>query len=120
MPSFSESSAILACEPTPKWRAIADNYRCAAKAKIPKSWRLSEEILSSVSQTSTQSLIDIPRSCGILSEEELDITENYDAVALLEKLAAGKISSFDVTLAFCKRAAIAQQLVCMSSLFLIK
>ena len=49
--------------------------------------------------------------CGILTNEEFDITENYDATALLGLLASKKVSSITVTTAFCKRAAIDQQLV---------
>ena len=52
-----------------------------------------------------------PRICGLLTEHELDITENYDAVTLLEKIAAKELTSHLVTTAFCKRAAVAQQLV---------
>jgi hypothetical protein len=31
----------------------------------------------------------IQRTCDLLTEEEIEITENYDAVALLEKMALG-------------------------------
>jgi len=55
--------------------------------------------------------MDVPRTCGILSEKELDITENYDATALVEKMAKGEFKSVEVVTAFCKRAAIAQQCV---------
>ncbi|KAH7379676.1 amidase signature domain-containing protein [Cadophora sp. MPI-SDFR-AT-0126] len=45
-------------------------------------------------------------------------TENYTAVKLLEHLASGKFTSVAVTTAFCKRAAIAQQLVsCLTEVF---
>ena len=57
------------------------------------------------------SVLDVPRTCGLLTEDELDITENYDAVTLLEKIAARELTSHSVTTAFCKRAAITQQLV---------
>lgn len=54
---------------------------------------------------------NLPRRCGLLSESELEITENYPATQLLAKLASGQLSSLAVTTAFCKRAAIAQQVV---------
>jgi amidase len=53
----------------------------------------------------------MPKTCGLLTEAEIDLTENYDAVAMLELLAKGEITSYAMTQAFCKRAAIAQQLV---------
>jgi amidase len=51
------------------------------------------------------------RSCGLLTAHELEITEVDDAVALLEKLHSKTWSALEVTVAFCKRAAVAQQLV---------
>lgn len=56
-------------------------------------------------------MLDVPRTCGILTEKELDITENYDATALVEKMAKGDLKSVEVVTAFCKRAAVAQQCV---------
>lgn len=94
------------------WQEKAAAYRAAALDKIPKEWRLPTSITNSVSETSDQCVLDIPRTCGLLTAEELDITENHDAVALAELLAKGKLTSVAVTTAFCKRAAIAQQLVC--------
>ncbi|KAF4998732.1 hypothetical protein FGRMN_3058 [Fusarium graminum] len=54
----------------------------------------------------------IPRSCGILSKRELDITENYDATSLAAAIASRKFTSVAVVTAFCKRAMIAHQLTC--------
>lgn len=65
-------------------------------------------------ETSTLNVLDVPRTCGILTEKELDITENYDATDLVALMSAGKLKSVDVVTAFCKRAAIAQQ--CLSCL----
>lgn len=64
-----------------------------------------------VSPTASISAFELLEETNILSKEERDITELHDATALLELLAAGKVSSLAVTTAFCKRAAIAQQLV---------
>ncbi|KAF9879666.1 hypothetical protein CkaCkLH20_02477 [Colletotrichum karsti] len=54
-------------------------------------------------------VISIPRACGLLSKLELDLTESYDATALLQKLALGEVSSVTLLTAFRKRATIAQQ-----------
>jgi amidase len=64
-----------------------------------------------VDETSTWNVLQVPRECGLLSDRELNITEKYDAVALVEALAAGAFTAEEVAVAFCKRAAIAQQLV---------
>lgn len=54
----------------------------------------------------------IPRTCGILSPKDLEITENYDAVGLAEAIAACKYTAVEVATAFSKRAIIAHQLTC--------
>jgi amidase len=51
------------------------------------------------------------QSTGILSARELAITDIEDATALLEKIHTGQWASTEVTLAFCKRAALAHHLV---------
>ena len=53
-----------------------------------------------------------------LSPDELRLTESFDATALLSGLLSGLLKSADVTIAFCKRAAIAQQLTnCLTEIF---
>jgi amidase len=93
------------------WETIAAEYQKEAAAKIPHEWLLPANITELICPSSTQNVLDISRTCGLLSAKEIDITENYDAVTLSEHLASGKFSSLAVTTAFCKRAAIAQQLV---------
>lgn len=51
------------------------------------------------------------KSCGLLTARELDITDVEDCIALLKKIHSKEWSALEVTVAFCKRAAIAQQLV---------
>ena len=98
------------------WQDIAASKRKAAYDLIPESWRLPKSMIPA--PTKAVSVMKIPRKCGILSEAELDITENYDAVALVEKLASKQLSARDVITAFSKRAAIAQQLVnCLTETF---
>ena len=59
----------------------------------------------------------IPRSCGLLSDQELEITENHDATSLAAALAEKKYTAVAVAQAFAKRAAIAQQLTCCLTQF---
>ena len=54
--------------------------------------------------------MSVPYESGIMTPEELAWTEK-DATELLRLLSKGELKSYDVTLAFCKRAAIAQQVV---------
>ena len=96
------------------WQEKAKIKRNQAAAAIPWEWKLSE----SLTQNDQTSVLDIPGRCGILNERELDITENYDAIALLEKLDSRQFTAVEVTTAFSKRAAIAQQLTnCLTETF---
>ncbi|KAI1362301.1 amidase [Xylaria arbuscula] len=62
-------------------------------------------------------VMHIPRSSGLLTPWELDITESYDATALLELLATQKVSAVGVVDAFRRRAAIANDLTnCLTEL----
>lgn len=94
-----------------------------AKAAIPSEWLIPAPILAAtlLSLTSNTDLtkISILCDCGILSENELDLTGNYNARQLLHKMATGEVTSLEVTLAFSKRAAVAQQLVCKPFTFII-
>ena len=96
------------------------NYKILAAAKkaqqhnkIPHSWRISVEKFQDAAN-----VMDVPLSCGLLDKTEAKITSDFDATALLEKLKAKVWSVEQVTVAFCKRAAIAHQLV--SSLKLLE
>ncbi|KAH7073896.1 amidase signature domain-containing protein [Paraphoma chrysanthemicola] len=101
-------------EPAPpiaNWQELAKSKRDAVAAKIPELWRLSPSLTSKYTETSTLNVLDVPRTCGILTSEELNITENYDATELVRLMSQGDLKSVDVVTAFCKRAAIAQQCV---------
>ncbi|EAW09104.1 putative general amidase [Aspergillus clavatus NRRL 1] len=98
------------------WQQKAQAKQAEAADKIPSEWRLSAELLKTTANDSN--ILDIPTKSGILSAHELDITGNHDATALLQKLAARELTSVEVTTAFSKRAAIAQQLTsCLTETF---
>jgi amidase len=77
------------------------------KLKIPLQWWLPETTFA----TKPRNITPIFRTCGILSGRELEITEVKDCTALLSKIHSKDWSAVEVVTAFCKRAAIAQQLV---------
>jgi amidase len=58
-----------------------------------------------------------PQSSGIMTAEELAITES-SAVDLVSEMADGKLTSVSVSTAFYKRAALAHQLASLPSLTL--
>jgi len=87
------------------WRDIAARKRAEQYARIPEAWRLSQS-----TDHDNSNILQVPRQSGILTDAELQITEKYDATDLVDELAKGSLTSESVTTAFCKRAAIAQQL----------
>jgi len=100
------------------WKELIDAKRKSNFEKIPKEWRLPDDLLEKVHSNPNTNVLDIPITCGILTQKEIDITETPDATTLLQKLANGDLRAYEVTLAFCKRAAIAQQLLnCLTEIF---
>lgn len=95
------------------YQTVSQEKRAANAKKIPKEWQLDHKYLDDIHENSDINVLDVPRTCGILTEEEIEITERSDATGLLEKIAKRELKSYDVVLAFCKRAAVAQQLVCL-------
>lgn len=85
--------------------------------KIPPEWRVPDDLLSPFKKPWSEYKHDFIRAnlirrSGILTARELQITENYTARELITEMAKGTLTSAEVALAYCKRAAVAQQLVC--------
>ncbi|BEJ12517.1 hypothetical protein CspHIS471_0209770 [Cutaneotrichosporon sp. HIS471] len=95
---------------TTTWDKIAAEKRAARDALIPKEWLV--EVADDVID-----VMDIPAKSGVLSAAELEITETA-APALIKKMVDKELTSEAVTVAFCKRAAIAQQVTnCLTEIF---
>lgn len=91
--------------PNTKWKELVADKRRRLTESIPAEW-----LLKDPPDESVLNVTDIPKSCGLLSTKEIEITEK-SVVELLSLLANGTLSSVDVTTAFYKRAIIAHQLV---------
>ncbi|KAL2832732.1 amidase [Aspergillus pseudoustus] len=104
------------------FEAMVTAKRADQISRIPAEWLLPEAITSRVSPaTSEISAFGLFQETTLLTAREREITESYDATSLLEKLASGQLSSLEVTIAFCKRAAIAHQLTnCLTEIFFQK
>ena len=85
------------------WQEVAADKKNRIANSIPPEWRIT-------SLPSDSNVMGYPKTSGILSDEELHITES-SATDLVAKLAAGNLTSVAVTTAFLKRAALAHQLV---------
>ncbi|KAH8892522.1 amidase [Thozetella sp. PMI_491] len=105
------------------WQEIAAAHRERQHNAIPTDWLLTADALQKLSGAGTEDAgklikLQAAQKAGLLSEIELDITENYTASQLLSKIAARELKSVDVVTAFAKRAAIAQQLTsCLTEIF---
>ncbi|KAF3043938.1 hypothetical protein E8E11_007936 [Didymella keratinophila] len=100
-------------KPTPKWQSVSWQKKDKQFASIPSQWRLPQ-----LPPASVTNYLNIPRECGLLTEKEVDITESYDATALAQAIRERRFTCVNVTTAFCKRAAIAHQLVnCLTEIF---
>lgn len=90
------------------WKTLAAEKKGNLEASIPTEWRIK-------TLPTDDSVMSFPGKSEILTREELNITES-SATELVQDLASGKLSSVAVTTAFCKRGALAQQLVSRSFL----
>ncbi|GJN68078.1 hypothetical protein PLICBS_002121 [Purpureocillium lilacinum] len=120
VPATTTSSTASAQEPS-DWQARGAAKRKQRDAAIPAAWRLSDEVLASLQmplESNANNVLDVPRRSGILSERELHITEGYDVRGLLAGLAGGEMTAVEVTAAFSKRAAVAQQVTnCLTEMY---
>ncbi|KAH0164461.1 amidase, partial [Aureobasidium melanogenum] len=79
---------------------------------IRNEWKLSKKLALG------NNVLEVPKTCGILSDREITITEENDAVDIVDKIRQQEYTAEEVTLAFCKRAAVAQQLTnCLTEIF---
>lgn len=103
------------------WKTLASAHASKQLSSIPSDWILDGAKLREISGAGTSREghlveLDAARKSGLLSEEEITITQDFSATSILEHIRDQKFSAEEVTLAFCKRAALAQQLVSPSSL----
>uniref|UniRef100_A0A0W0FPE1 Amidase domain-containing protein n=1 Tax=Moniliophthora roreri TaxID=221103 RepID=A0A0W0FPE1_MONRR len=96
------------------WEDIVAEKRAAQRASIPQAWLLEPDKLP---PTHVLDVNHVPTQCGLFTPLELEITAS-PVENLLSNLSGGKWSSVEVTTAFCKRAAVAHQLVnCLTEIF---
>ncbi|KAJ7596784.1 general amidase [Mycena floridula] len=101
------------------WQELVADKQRRQQASIPPEWLLKDSQLPSAD---VLNVIDVPESCGLLSEKEIAIT-NSPVELLLPALAKGQYSAVETTTAFYKRAIIAHQLEstnCLTEIFVDK
>lgn len=101
----------------PPWNNRVLEKRATQLTLIPSAWRLPETLLESP----PASIVETIRASGILSVDELAWTETPDIRDLVELVRSQRVTSEALTMAFCKRAAIAQQVTkCLTEVFFDK
>lgn len=90
-----------------QWQDISAKAIQKVIDDIPSDWKIPKDRLPC---EDVLDVTDVPAKCGLLSQQDLEITESY-ATHIVAKIAKGEWTAEDVTRAFCKRAAIAHQLV---------
>ncbi|ERS94839.1 hypothetical protein HMPREF1624_08736 [Sporothrix schenckii ATCC 58251] len=94
------------------WESIAATCQANVLKAIPQKWHL-----PSPPDASVTDVTGVPRSCGLLTDRQLALTEQT-ADALVKQLQSGELTSVELTEAFCARAAIAHQCVnCLTDYF---
>jgi Asp-tRNA(Asn)/Glu-tRNA(Gln) amidotransferase A subunit family amidase len=97
----------------PRWQGIAHRKQVCRASQIPLGWTLPTSFLPKdppLLSYGPQNVLHVPRASGCLTPNEIALTETHSVESLLSLLSSGQHTSLSVTTAFCKRAAIAQQL----------
>ena len=96
------------------WQPIARRKQAYRESQIPPAWRnIPDHLVPNDPprlQDGPQNVVHVVQECGLLSRTELAITQDHSVQSLLAALAARQLTALDVARAFCKRAAVAQQL----------
>jgi amidase len=87
--------------PPANWELVSKKKKAEQTARIPTAWKL-----STLPGPEVTNYTEIPRQCGLLTQEELQITEQYDAVALAAAIREKRFKCLDVARAFCKVSAV--------------
>ncbi|KAJ5776517.1 uncharacterized protein N7511_001528 [Penicillium nucicola] len=96
------------------WESIAATKRQALKDSIPAEWLIPAAIFPAEDQLDVTTF---PQESGFFTEQELAIISS-PAPTILSQITSGSWTSEKVTKAFCKTAAVAQQLTnCLSEIF---
>jgi amidase len=93
------------------WQDRAAEKRARIQASIPKKWLVQ-------SPDSRTSVVEYLASSDLHTPKEVEITRSA-AIDLARKLGTGELTSVEVTLAFCKRAALVHQAVSIAYSFII-
>lgn len=93
---------------TATWQERAAAKRESIATSIPQEWRLDATVIQKSSQQRDISGAYIE---GLIDQETVAITQ-LDSLEIVAAIQSRRYSAVQVTTAFCRRAAVAQQIVC--------
>ncbi|KAI0374200.1 general amidase [Pilatotrama ljubarskyi] len=98
-----------------QWQEHVAEKRRRQQASVPQEWTIPAV------PDAQSNVLDVPDTCGLLTDRELEITGTTDVAMLLKNLASAEWSAVEVTTAFSKRAIVAHQVVnCLTEIFVDK
>lgn len=98
------------------WQEIAAAKKESLQASIPPEWLIPPQLIPA------ESVLDVttfPKTSGLFTTEELQILDS-GAADIYENISKRAWSAEKVTMAFCKAAAVAHQLVCILGIIYIQ
>ncbi|KAL8725200.1 MAG: hypothetical protein Q9166_007508 [cf. Caloplaca sp. 2 TL-2023] len=102
--------------PQSSWQAKAKAKVIHLESRIPEEWVLTQAELDKAKQ---QKNLTGPFLEQYLSDRQVEIIQ-YDSMQLLEKIKLRQYTAVEVAQAYCKTAAIAQQIVSLVHMFLLR
>lgn len=94
-------------QPPETWQEISLRAKTVLANSIPAEWRIPVSQLPSADR---KDVTGFPAECGLLDALELEITES-GAEEIVSRIAKGEWRTGKVVRGFCKRAAVAHQVV---------
>jgi amidase len=93
------------------WQDIVKAKKARLETAIPSEWRLDKQLVAGLTRNDDVIGSQAVLKSGLLSAKEVELTETYTAKQLVAMMARQQVTAVQVVTAFCKRAAVAQQLV---------
>lgn len=87
------------------WEEVSKAAQAELLESLPSKWKIERSSFESLADVS-----QIPKTCGILTRRQIEITE-LTATELAKRIARRELKAVDALEAFAARAAIAHQLV---------
>lgn len=97
----------MSAQSSQSWESIAEAKRAALFESIPAEWRIPDDVFPPETQLDVTAF---PKTSGLFTDKDLEVTSVL-MPELLKRIHSQEWTAQEVAKAFCKRAAVAHQLV---------